>query len=98
MAGRALGRRGRAAGFAGAAGRLPLPAAGAGGAPGAAERAAAATGSRAGAGAGAGPIWKTRLQPGQRTCLPAELSGTCIALVQCGHLMIRGMVVLSAEC
>src|SRR5437899_2228346 len=33
------------------------------------------------------------LHPGQRTCLPAELSGTCICLVQWGQLMTCGMTV-----
>src|SRR5262245_20423679 len=50
----------------------------------------AATGSRAGA-LPTPPTWNRRLPPGQRTCLPGALSGTCIALVQWGQRMVRGI-------
>src|SRR5262245_61359011 len=90
QAGHAVGVVGALA-ATGAAGR-----GGAAGAVGAVGRAGpavapAATGSRA----GAGPlIGNSRLQPGQRTCLPTALSGTCMALVQCGHRIVSGMLVL----
>src|SRR5437773_1755681 len=34
------------------------------------------------------------LQPGQRNVLPAEPSGSCIALLQLGQLMIRAMEIV----
>src|SRR5262249_30221094 len=45
-----------------------------------------ATPAPTGWGAGA-PTMNTCLQDGQRTCLPAALSGTCIVLLQCGQRM-----------
>src|SRR5262249_45757152 len=37
------------------------------------------------------PTVKAFWQLGQRNCLPAELSASCIGLVQCGHRITSGM-------
>src|SRR5581483_3174999 len=76
------------AGAAGAAGLAPLPLAGGG-----AGFAATAAGTAAAAGAAAGTM-NACLHDGQRTALPAALSGTCIDLVQWGQ-RIMGMVLSS---
>src|SRR5437868_1419865 len=85
VGGGAGGGLGTWAGLLGAGGALTL---GGGGGVGAAAT-AAATGSRVVAG-----TVKTVLQVGQRNCLPAELSPTCMAVLQWEQLMICGMVVL----
>src|SRR5579885_78149 len=84
QAGQTVGGAGGAAGFGGGGGG----AAGRGGgaaAPAAALGPPAAAPAPTGWGAAAGrgePTWNTCLQVGQRTCLPAASSGTCIAVPQ----------------
>src|SRR5262245_34638256 len=78
---------GRAVGGGGCGGRLGAGgaggrAAGLGPADGADRAAAWATGCWAGAGA-----TKAFLQNGQRNCLPAEPSASCICCLQCGQLI-----------
>src|SRR6516162_5883059 len=89
----AVGAAGGAADSVGAGGRGGGAgrgaAADAGGGAGAAA-APAPTGCSAGAG-----IVKTSLQVGQRTCLPAALSGTCIRVWHFGQAITCGMVFLS---
>src|SRR5438270_443563 len=87
----AAGRGGAAAG--GGAGRAGGGAMAAGGAAGRAGGAGAAAGAPAATGcrAGAAPTANTFWHVGQRNCLPAEPSGSCTAVLQCGQRITSGM-------
>src|SRR5437764_1052604 len=79
------------AGAAAADLEAPLPDGAAAGAPAATATAAAGWGAAAPAAAGTANSC-LQLLFGQRTFLPAALSGTCIAVRQCGQVITFGMV------
>src|SRR5437763_13445745 len=89
-AGGAVGADGPAVGPDGA------PVEGRGGGGGGAGSLGAPAGTAAPTGWGAG-IGKTVWHLGQRTCLPAEPSGTCSAIEHFGQLITCGMVVLGCR-